>query len=206
MKLRELAEATGVPVPSIKYWIREGILHPGTLRNQTTAVYDERHVERLELIVTLRDEFHLPIARIHELTGLIDDPTVPLVEVMEQCQLIATGLSREGSERALTEGYGAQVSGLVATAGWPDVSSVARDALATVLRDAERVGVRFDSDDLARHARALIEIATRDIEYIQPNGTRDAVARNLLRGAAAQTRVLLAVNQLAHTSAAIAAL
>lgn len=197
MKLSELAARTRTSTATLKFWIREGILPPGELRNQTTAVYGEGHVERIALVRTLREEFDLPIARIRALVVRIDDPGVSLLEIMEECQLIATGL------RAGDAGQDARVPRLLADVGWPDATSVARDALSAALRDAEAVGVTFGRETLARYARMLAEFAREDIASIRTDGTRDAVARALLQGAAAQTRVLVALNQLAHTSAAI---
>lgn len=204
MKLRELSDRTGAPVTSIKFWIREAILPAGALRNQTTAVYDDAHIERIELILTLRDSFGLPVTRIRELTSLIDDPAVPLLDVMEHCQLVATGLSAEGAGAARASGHAAQVDAMVRSVGWPDASSVARDALAVALHDAGSAGVSFDADLLLQHAEALSTIAGADIVSIRTDGSRDTVARNLLLGATAQNRVFNAMNQLAHTSAAIA--
>lgn len=204
MRLRELAERTGAAIPSIKFWIREGILPAGTLRNQTTAVYDDRHVERIALIVTLRDDFALPIAGIRDLTAVIDSPHEPLVHVMERCQVIATGISADGVIAARESGHASRVDEVIENVGWPDVPSVARDALAAALRHAEDIGVEFDAEGLTRQAEALRAIAIADLASIRPEGTRDAVARNLLLGAAAQNRVLTAMNQLAHASAALA--
>lgn len=201
MKLQELSRRTGASIPTLKFWMRERILPAGALRNQTTAVYGEQHVERVELIQTLRAEFDASIAEIRELTSAIDDASVPLLEVMERCQLIATGL-RAGDDDAEDA---ARVDEVLRAAGWPEVSSVARSALAGAIAQAQRLGTAFSAEDLVEYARALSGIAARDVAAIRPGGSRDAVARNLLRGAAAQARVLLAMNQLAHTSAAIAA-
>lgn len=217
MKLRELSARTGANTASIKYWIREGLLPAGKLRNTTTAVYDERHVERIELILTLREDFSLPIARIRALVALIDDPEVALIDVMEQCQLIATGLPPSRTDDGSAGKAGSppdgnadddyahdEVSAMMAEAGWLDVPTVARDALVTELRKAASAGVAYDRTTLSLYARSLSEIARGDISWVRPASSRDVVARNLLRGAAAQTRILVAVNALAHTSAAIA--
>jgi len=201
VKLGELARDTGVSTATIKYWIREGILPPGALRNQTTAVYGPAHADRIRLIRTLREQFDLPIGEIRELTRLIDDPAVPLLSVLESCQLIATGLRPAAPSPAAR----ARVDEVIARAGWPAVPSVARDALAAEL-DCD--GREVPIERLVQYARALGPFAEHDVRLVQPGGpgarSRDAVARDLLVGAAQQVRLLLAMNQLAHTSAAIA--
>jgi DNA-binding transcriptional MerR regulator len=89
MKLSALAEASGVSTASIKYYIHEGLLPPGQKKNATTAVYDDSHLHRLELIRWLRDELSTPITGIAELTQAIDDEELPTIELMGICQELA---------------------------------------------------------------------------------------------------------------------
>lgn len=200
MKLGELARESGTSTASIKYWIREGVLPPGELRNQTTAVYDRRHVERIALITTLRAEYDAPMDRIRGLTRLIDDPQASLLDVMEACQVLATGMAVAAQR---DEAQAALIGELHDRMGWLRFDSVASSALTRALADSARVGYPYDLDDLLHYARALEPIASADIGSIQPEGTRDAVARNVLVASAAQHRVLVAMNQLAHTAAAV---
>ncbi|GGA55456.1 hypothetical protein GCM10011490_01660 [Pseudoclavibacter endophyticus] len=230
MKLRQLAERTGASTATIKYWIREGIVPPGTLRNQTTAEYGTPHVERVELVRTLRGHFDLSIAEVRRLTSMIDDERAPVLGIMEACQLIATGLRRP--EAPVEARHADLVGEVVRGADWPDVASVARDALAEALHVAEAAGFAIPAERLAQYAASLAEIAERDIEVVrrftaEPSRavaggrparqggatseqdtwkpSRDVVATRMLRGAHVQVQLLLAMNQLAHTSAAIRA-
>ena len=92
MLLHELAEATGVSAASIKYYRREGLLPPGERITTTRQDYGRAHVERLELIQVLREVAGAPIARIARVTALLDDPDVPLIEVLAESQTLALGL------------------------------------------------------------------------------------------------------------------
>ena len=61
MKVSELAQRSGVPISSIKFYIRQKLLPRGertTASNQ--AVYGENHLERLLLIAALKDVAGLP--------------------------------------------------------------------------------------------------------------------------------------------------
>src|SRR3954471_3306824 len=53
MKISELARATGVTVPTIKYYVREGLMAPGRQISATQAEYHEGHAERLRLVRAL---------------------------------------------------------------------------------------------------------------------------------------------------------
>ena len=67
MRLRHLAQASGVPTATIKFYLRERLLPPGRSVNATLAEYDEGHRRRLEVITTLR-RLDIPIDRIRVLT------------------------------------------------------------------------------------------------------------------------------------------
>jgi DNA-binding transcriptional MerR regulator len=54
MRIKELAEVTGVSKTSIHYYTREKMLHPGNKGTRNSALYDESHIERLAQIKALR--------------------------------------------------------------------------------------------------------------------------------------------------------
>lgn len=64
MKISELSQRTGVSIPTLKFYLREGLLPQGQLTAPNQADYDERHVRRAALIRTLRDVAGLSIAKI----------------------------------------------------------------------------------------------------------------------------------------------
>ena len=51
MRISELAAVTGVTIPTIKFYLREGLLPSGVARAANQADYDETHVRRLRLKV-----------------------------------------------------------------------------------------------------------------------------------------------------------
>src|SRR5215218_9536808 len=74
MRISELSRESGVPVATIKYYLREGLLPAGTPTSATSAWYDERHVDRLNLIRALVDVGRLPIARVREVVTALEQP------------------------------------------------------------------------------------------------------------------------------------
>jgi DNA-binding transcriptional MerR regulator len=68
LRIGELAEAAGVSVATIKYYIREGLLPPPSVKTgRTMAYYDQAYLERLRAIRTLREEHFLPVRVIRTL-------------------------------------------------------------------------------------------------------------------------------------------
>ncbi len=53
MRISELAARTGVPLATVKYYLREGLLMPGHATSATQAQYDDSHVRRLGLVRAL---------------------------------------------------------------------------------------------------------------------------------------------------------
>ncbi|MGH3100069.1 MAG: MerR family transcriptional regulator, partial [Thermoleophilia bacterium] len=75
LKMKELAEASGVSAGTIKHYLREGLLGEGsdivkTSRNM--AWYPPEYVERIRLIKRLQEQRFLPLRLIKEL--LADRP------------------------------------------------------------------------------------------------------------------------------------
>jgi AcrR family transcriptional regulator len=72
MRVSELAGRSGVPVSTIKFYIRKGLL-PGPMKTGATqGFYTRKHLDRLKLIQKIRKEGSLPIEKIREITQMID--------------------------------------------------------------------------------------------------------------------------------------
>jgi AcrR family transcriptional regulator len=61
LAIRDLVERTGVPVTTIHHYVRTGLLPPPHRECPTRFVYDERHVQALQLIRVLRQR-QVPLA------------------------------------------------------------------------------------------------------------------------------------------------
>lgn len=62
MRIGDLSRLTGVPIPTIKYYQREGLLPYGERTGHNQSTYADEHVHRLRLARALVDIAHLPIA------------------------------------------------------------------------------------------------------------------------------------------------
>jgi DNA-binding transcriptional MerR regulator len=72
MRMGELAEASGVPAPTIKHYLREGLLPEPVKTSRNMAYYPPEFVERIRLIKRLQEERFLPLKAIKSV--LDDDP------------------------------------------------------------------------------------------------------------------------------------
>jgi DNA-binding transcriptional MerR regulator len=74
MRVSELARAANVPIPTIKYYLREGLLAPGRRTSPNQARYGAGHVRRLKLIRALGEVGGLSIAGTKEVLKALDNP------------------------------------------------------------------------------------------------------------------------------------
>lgn len=220
MLLHELAEATGVSAASIKYYRREGLLPPGERITTTRQDYGRAHVERLELIQVLREVAGAPIARIAQVTALLDDPDVPLIEVLAESQTLALGLEdpadgADGAEAA--GGEHPSIAPLLAHLGWPDVDSAPRRALDRLLHSLEEWEAPTDLGMLLRYAEPMAQIARSDVDWMstgagpveagpagaEPSVSQDVAVMRAVAGAIAFDRLVRLLRLLGHASFSI---
>lgn len=76
MRISELATETGVPVATVKYYLREGLLPAGARVTPRLSEYDESHVRRLRLLRVLREVGRLSITQLQDLAAALDAPSV----------------------------------------------------------------------------------------------------------------------------------
>ncbi len=73
MTVSELASLSAIPLSTIKFYIREHLIPRPKKTRGTRAYYDSRHLNRLKLIKKIQAEGNLPLAKIREIIGLIDE-------------------------------------------------------------------------------------------------------------------------------------
>ncbi|MFI2619106.1 MerR family transcriptional regulator [Streptomyces sp. NPDC018584] len=79
MRIGEFSRRVGVPIPTIKYYLRQGLLSPGTLTSSNQATYGPRHEHRLRLVRALSELGGVPLARVRAvLTAMTEPDPTPL--------------------------------------------------------------------------------------------------------------------------------
>jgi DNA-binding transcriptional MerR regulator len=75
MRMAELSAESGVPVATIKYYLREGLVPAGELTSPNQAQYQAKHLQRLKLVRALLDVGGLSIVDVREVVRAIDERT-----------------------------------------------------------------------------------------------------------------------------------
>ncbi len=105
MRVKELSERSGVSVPTIKYYLREGLLPAGELVSKNQAHYDDAHLRRLRLIRALVDIGGLTIAAVRDVLAAADAPDETVREILYTAQESISGEPEMPRDEAWAEAW-----------------------------------------------------------------------------------------------------
>lgn len=180
MRISELAQLSGLPVATIKFYLREGLLPPGTPISRTQAEYGDTHLERLRLIRALRDIADLPVATVGTVLAAVDDEELPLLDLLGVTQTAVAGFkaSASASEDGLE-----LASQLLADLDWTlTTDSPLVDSLARVLDVLHGEGEPVDAESLRPWADAARAVAEVEMEHIPVHAPRAEAAHTVAVG------------------------
>ena len=103
MRISQLSAQTAVPVATIKFYLREKLLHDGVRTSATQAQYDESHAARIRLIRALMGPGGLSVAAAHRVIKAIDEPRESVHQLLGVAADAVPGPSLEAALLALDE-------------------------------------------------------------------------------------------------------
>jgi len=202
MRIAELSEQSGVSVPTIKYYLREGLLPQGRLTSPNQAQYDEAHLRRLKLIRALVDVGELSIAETKDVLASIEAPGQSLHETLGKAQ-VATIPQRmpQVDEEALKEAA-REVEELIARRGWQvKRPNPARQWLAEVIATLRALGQEDCLALVDTYADAVEGLAEADVQMVYRRPDRDSMLEGVVVGTILGDAMLAALRRLAHANA-----
>lgn len=196
MRISELVERTGVPLATLKFYLREGLLPAGEATSATRAEYGEAHVRRIAVIRALTETVGLSVQKAREVLQLMDRPEDDLFETLGKAiAALPPSVTPEAAEdypraRAVLEKLGQVYD--------PRFAAVAQLELA--LAAAESAGIPLDDRRLAVYGPHIRAIAEFDVGSIPREAT--AAVEYAVLGTAVHEPVLIALRRLAHQDVA----
>ncbi|GAA0473403.1 MerR family transcriptional regulator [Streptomyces olivaceiscleroticus] len=200
MRIGELSRRTGVAVPTIKYYVREGLLPAGRLTSPNQADYDETHERRLRLVRGLIEVGGLSVSAVREVLAAVEDTDRPVHKVLGSAHESLTPPHAVGG--AELAGAREAVAALVARRGWqaaPD--SAAGEALAGALATLRGLGHGGFEEVLDAYADACERIAAADLTYVGRAPDVERLVEGVVVGTVIGDAVLSAMRRLAHADA-----
>jgi DNA-binding transcriptional MerR regulator len=101
LRMGELAEASGVPAPTIKHYLREGLLPEPVKTSRNMAYYPPEFVDRIKLIKQLQEERFMPLKAIKSI--LDEDPERARALVELEDRILDRALAGERTRTSATE-------------------------------------------------------------------------------------------------------
>ena len=226
MRISALADRSGVPVGTIKYYLREGLLAPGERTSRTTAEYDDSHVERLRLVRALIDTGGLGIAAVRRIVDVLDTPDPARLDLLataqdallhEDARRAADAGAAAGADAAADAGSAAEsgrtggdvpsaedsrARAWLARRGWctaPDDLLAAR--LERVWAASEEAGVLVDDELMDDYAAAMEEVARLDVDAVPAEA--EGAVRRVVVGTVMLEPVLLTLRMLAQREVSV---
>ncbi|MER5744735.1 MerR family transcriptional regulator [Streptomyces sp. NPDC059913] len=172
MRLSELSERSGVSTATIKYYLREGLVHPGLRITATQAEYDESHLRRLRLVRALIQVGRLPVATAREVLSHVDDDSLGRT-IRLGAALWALPNGPDADEEAPeTVAARKAVEQLLEGLGWATSQEIgtlspAYRALVSSVATLIRLGYPCDVDYLTEHARLMHQVAVQDLDMME---------------------------------------
>lgn len=199
MRISVLADAAGLPVATVKYYLREGLLPPGVATSATQARYDDAHLRRLRVIRALTGPVGLSVEQARRVLHLVDQPGDDLYRTLGHA---VDALPPEGAEpRPGNDPFPRARAALDKLGRTIDPGYGATAQLEAALAAAEAAGVPIDDDRLRLYGEATARIAEFDLDRLPAE--RGAAVEYAVLGTALHEPVLLALRRLAHQQGAL---
>jgi DNA-binding transcriptional MerR regulator len=201
VRIAELSRLSGVPVGTIKYYVREGLVSPGELTSPNQAQYDDRHLRRLKLIRALVEVGELSIAETRDVLGSIDSPGKTLHETLGKAQQAVTpSLARKVDEQSWAAAS-RQVEELVRRRRWEvKAETPAWRLLTQVLATLHALG----QEDLAAlvddYADAVESLAEAEVRCVLSRPDVESMLEGVVVGVALGDTLLAALRRLAQAN------
>jgi DNA-binding transcriptional MerR regulator len=203
MRIGELSERSGVAIPTIKYYVREGLVPTGLRTKANQVQYGEAHLRRLRLVRALLEVGELSVATARVVIAVLDDPDESALTSMGKAAYALAGGFPAPTPAADTTGE-TRVDELLDRHGWTvGPNNPARAQLASAVAAAEALGLGDALDLLDRYAEAAHSVAEADVELVLSPETMDEATERMLVWTVVGDRALSALRRLAQESVAV---
>jgi DNA-binding transcriptional MerR regulator len=199
VRIAELSSRSGTSIPSIKFYLREGLLPPGTPTGKNQAEYAEAHVKRLRLIRALIDVGGLTVATAREVLGAVDNADLSDFIRMGAAHNALDRPNRRARESPSWQQARREVVEAARARGWRlDAESPNLDHAA----DAVAAWRDLEQDDLLAMLPTYAEVAERiagqEVDLVIARGELTRVIEGVVAGTILGEALLAAMRRLAQ--------
>jgi DNA-binding transcriptional MerR regulator len=199
VKISELSNRSGVPVATVKFYLREGLLAAGEKSSQTQASYDESHVSRLRLIRAFIEVGGLSVASARGVLAVMDDESLPFGVAAGVASAALPG-ARPAVVAEEEGGRGDRdLRALIAERGWTvDPQNPGWALAARVIDDYAALGRDDLLTTLGVYAEAAERVATVDLQTVADADGRAQMTETVVIGTVLGDSLLAGLRRMAH--------
>lgn len=198
MLISELAARGDVPVATVKYYLREGLLPAGVAVSPRRADYDESHVHRLQVLRMLREVGGIPVTTIGTIIESVENTGGDVHARL--CQ-IADALTPE-LRTPQDDASAALVDATLADVGWTGVrpEAASRIRLTALMRLAADPAwpLTVEASALTYYARLIDGLCRTEIGLIDDSKDGASTLEDMVTGEAVCGELIRLLRRLAH--------
>jgi len=199
MRISELSAASGTPVSTIKYYLREGLVERGEPTAANQAAYGDEHLRRLRLIRALTDVGGVGIAEVRAVLEALAKPRTPIHRTIGVAQYALGPPEDDGPVPADVLQARAEVDAFITARCWNvHADAPARRMLADALVTLRRLGQEATTGLFEPYADIVDELAVWELGILPAQGSRSAIIEGAIVGTVVFEAALAALRRLAH--------
>ncbi len=199
MRISQLSRASGVPVPTIKYYLREGLLPAGEATARNQAEYGDLHLHRLRLIRVLVEVGGLGIAAVRDVLMAIADERLSAHHMLGVAHYALGPPPDRGPVPDDVATARKEVDEFVAARGWQVCEDApSRRKVADVLVALRRLGRDADASVFTPYADAADELAAGELAKMPVDAPRAVLVEQAVVGTVVFEAALGALRMLAQ--------
>nr|WP_037080722.1 MerR family transcriptional regulator [Pseudonocardia spinosispora] len=203
MRMAELSAESGVPVATIKYYLREGLLPPGERTSPNQARYGKEHIQRLKLVRALLDVGGLSVAKVRDVLDGIDQHD-DLHQVLGVTQH-GLALRQIQVDESNTESAMARLEQVAAERGWTlKADNPVVEATVNTLGAFIELGRTELVDRLSEYAKLADQMAELDLDTVYALDDPQTIVEAAVVGTVLGDTLFAALRRLAQERASAA--
>lgn len=198
MLVSELVRRSAVPLATVKYYLREGLLHPGQRRSARSADYDDSHVRRLALLRILREVGGIPVGRLRALVEATEDTRLSVHDMFARATEALAPTPRPAGPHH--DEAARLAERLVTQTGWSDIrpESLNRKNLVGVIEVLAEREAGVDERGLAFYAGVADRIGQAEIASLDKAKDRVDLLEDMVVGTVVYGELLSVLRRLAE--------
>jgi DNA-binding transcriptional MerR regulator len=197
MLVSALAERADVPLATVKYYLREGLLAPGETVGPRRAEYDASHLRRLRVLRLLREVGGVPVTSLRQVVDALDDEDVPVHETMTLVADVISGPETDDQDLASLD----MVDAVLEAMGWNGIrpESIDRQRLASLVSLLNGPGpLGANVEVLTFYAGVADRLARAEIAMVDQSAERSQQLEQMVTGSVVYGQVFELLRQLGH--------